>query len=256
MQVKATFAAVFAIAALSAVGFGAWSATRSPLFTVRVVEVADQPEDAPVDAQTIASLARIPVGRANLFALDLAGVEERLLAHPWIREVRLMKRFPQTVTISVTFREPRALLQRPTGALSYIDADGRIFGSVDLSSSRADLPILSGVHPDDAARIQDTLRLLAEWEDAGLARRSPLSSVSWHPDRGFRALVTYAGRKPAGAHAHRTMIDLGHEFDAEFPSQLGRLGHVLGYLSAHDVAARQIWADTGKKIVVRFAHGS
>jgi cell division protein FtsQ len=254
MQPKATLAALFATAALSAVGYGVYSATRSPLFTVRVVEVADEPEDAPIDAHAIAELARIPVGQVSLFDLDLASVEQRILSHPWVREVRLLKRFPQTVTVSVTFRDPKALLQRQNGSLSYVDEDGHVFGQVDLASSRSDLPVFSGFHPDDLARLREALSLLTRWESAGLGKKSSISSISWHPDRGFRALVTY----PVSSGRGRTMVDLGQEIDAdpEFPSQLGRLSHVFGYLSQHGVAARQIWADTGKKIVVRIAHGS
>ena len=47
---------------------------RSPMFILQVVEVADQPESAPVDAQTISDLAALPVGRINLFDLDLKPV--------------------------------------------------------------------------------------------------------------------------------------------------------------------------------------
>jgi hypothetical protein len=38
--------------------------------------------------------------------------------------------------------------------------------------------------------------------------------------------------------------------------QLERVGHVLEYLSDNGVNALQIWADAGKKIVVKTARGS
>ena len=79
------------------------------MFLLQVIELSDLPEAAPVDAQAITQLAALPVGQVNLFDLDLKPVEERILSHPWIREVRLEKHFPQTLSISVVFREPQAL---------------------------------------------------------------------------------------------------------------------------------------------------
>src|SRR5271156_3689040 len=112
--------------AVTAVVIGVYEAIHSPLFTVQVVEVSDQvstaqaaPEElqqwTPVDAQTITDLAAVPVGQSNLFDLDLSRVEKRILSNEWVREVRLQKRFPQTLSITTVFKEPRAIIQLETG---------------------------------------------------------------------------------------------------------------------------------------------
>src|SRR3954467_10524233 len=88
----------FSFASLLCIAAGVGFAIRSPLFLVQVVEVGDQPESAPVSAQVISDLAGVPVGKVNLFDLDLKSVERRILTHPWIRQVSLMKRFPQTLS--------------------------------------------------------------------------------------------------------------------------------------------------------------
>jgi cell division protein FtsQ len=250
-----TLAVVFlSSAALAGAALGILSALHSNLFLVQVVEVAELAEGAPLDAQTITELAAVPVGRENLFDLSLASVESRILRNEWIREVQLTKRFPQTLSISVVFREPRALTQLENGALSYVDQDGHVFGRMSLRR-RPDLPLFSGMagNPEPLA---GALALLARWERSDLGRYSQVASMSWDPERGYRAVVTYAIQAEAGRRWARTLVDLGQEFDTDMDLHLSRLSQVFRYLSQRAIPARQIFADAGKKIVVKTAHGS
>ena len=241
-------------AALGAVAWGIQRTLHSPLFIVQVVEVTDQPEHAPVDAQTITELAAVPVGKINLFELDLKKIEERILNDPrgaWIREVYLQKRFPQTLAISVAYREPRALIQGAHGSLAYVDREGKIFGKLTLAY-QPDLPLLTGFLNDDQYRVLDAIHFLEFWNKSPASQTSEISSLAWDDERGFRAVVTY----PVAGKRGRTVVDLGQEPEAELEQQLQRLSRVLVYLGRNSVAARQIWADAGKKIVVKTARGS
>lgn len=242
---------VASVAILGGFGYGLRCAVHSPLFLLRVIEVADQSEPAPIDADRITALAAVPIGSLNLFDLDLSPVEHRLLSNPWIREVRLQKRFPQTLAISVTFREARALVQRSGSQLAYVDVDGVVFGQVNLAR-QLDLPMFSGFGKEPRERLVEALKLLDQWKASALAGLGQVDSVSYDPERGYRALVGYPCRHGV---AH-TMVDLGHEFDGDFPAQLGRLHQVFKYLADNGVPVRQIWADSGKKIVVKIARGS
>jgi hypothetical protein len=251
-SLRKTFTLIFSIGALLSIAIGLSFAVHSPLFLVQVVEVGDQPETAPVDPQTISTLAAVPVGQVNLFDLDLKEVEKRILSHPWIRSVTLVKRFPQTLSIHVIFREPHALFQNKSGDMAYVDGDGRIFGRVNVLA-RSDLPLISGIDEKDGERIRETLRLIDAWEKSDLNRDSQLSSLNWEKERGYRAWIVYSTQ---GSRA-RTVVDLGTDLgSAQMGSQFHRLDSVIRYLSQHDVAANQIWADSGKKIVVRTVRGS
>lgn len=251
-RLRSILTVLFSAAALLMVGVGGYFAFRSPLFLIRIVEIADQPENAPVDAQTISKLANIPLGKKSLFELDLKEVEKRILTHTWIREVHLQKRFPQTLTISVDYREPQALIQLDNGQMGYVDSNGKVFGQVNLMV-QPDLPILSGFNKAQAARIPDALKVIEAWKRAQLGSVSEISSLFWDDERGFRALVVYPMSKQAKG---RAWVELGWEAHQDFDVQLTRLGSVFRYLGEHGLAARQIWADTGKKIVVKFARGS
>ena len=122
---------VMGVTAAFALIFGILGVVNSDLFTVRVVEVVDlglAPGDdtdsaatarklTPLDAQQILEIAQVPTESTNLFSLKLTGIEKRLLAHPWIKGATISKRFPQTVSISVVFREPTAIVQNAAGGL-------------------------------------------------------------------------------------------------------------------------------------------
>ena len=233
---------------------GIYYTIHSPLFTVQVVEVIDQPERAPVDAEEITRLAAVPIGKISLFELDLGVIERRILENSWVKAVYLNKRFPQALSISVTFREPRALWQGRNGDLAYVDQEGAIFGKISLEY-QPDLPILSGFLGDDRFRVLDALHLLSAWQNSPMRGAGEISSLFWDPERGFRAWIVYPlGQFPASK--GRVLVDLGQEPDDELNLQLRRLSKVMTYLSSHMIAARQIWADTGKKIVVKTAKGS
>lgn len=254
-----TLVLVSSTLALAATACGIYYAIHSPLFVVRVVEFADQPEgveSSPVDSSALFTLAAVPVGEVSLFDLDLKSIENRLLKNIWIREVRLQKRFPQTLSISVTFRNPRALLQSESGAIVYVDHDGKIFGDLNLNQS-PDLPILSGFDksgPHLDMQIEAALHLLDVWGKSEVAPLSQISSISWDAERGYRLLVTYSFKD--GIHHSHTMLDLGQDIDAALEAQMARLSRVFRYLASNSVPAHQIWADAGKKIVVKTAHGS
>src|SRR5262249_29506355 len=156
---------------------------------------------------------------------------------PWIRAVRLQKRFPQTLSIAVAFREPRALiiLSSAGGALAYVDRDGRVFGRASLAQ-RSDLPILSfplGAQ-EPIARIASALAIIDRFETDPIGRLAQLSSLSWESERGFRAVATYRLR---GREISRTVIDLGEASSwsqssaaATGSNDISRLSEVLRYL--------------------------
>lgn len=231
---------ILSLGAIVAAGAGIYASLKSPLFTVQVVEIGDQPENSPLDAQQIAELASVPVGKVNLFDLDLKAIERRLLTHEWVRSVRLQKRFPQTLLIAVDYRKPRLLLQREGGRLAYVDSDGKVFGKVNLAFSAA-LPMLSGTQSPEM--IQKMLALLDDFEASALKSLVLLSALSWDAERGYRLLVSYRVKDGSS----RTMVELGESG----PYPWLKLEYVIKYLSQKGIAARQISADSDKKIVVK-----
>lgn len=251
---RVSVAGALCLAVGGGIVWGLREASESSLFRVRAVEIADLPAAAPVTAAEVSALAGIQVDKARLLSLDLEAIERRLLAHPWIRGASVQRRLPQTVSIKVWLREPRALLQI-RGNLSYVDGDGVVFGTLDLGSS-ADLPVVSGVGQDEPVRLREIASFLETWRSSSLGRSSEISSLVRGSEKEFRALIVYPLKGGEPGRKARAWVELGQELDGKTEIQLEPLRGVLQYLSERGVAARQIWANVGKKIVVKIARGS
>lgn len=243
-----------AVLAIGGATIGVIATLRSPLFLVKQVTLLNQPIHSPVDDATLLELASVPIGSINLFDVNLEAVEERIVTGApggWVKQVSLTKKFPSSLLIEVEYRKPVALWQGGGGNLSYIDKDGVIFGSVSLGFY-PDLPIFSGFIGEDKFRIMDGLHFLEGWAIASISKITELSTLIWDSEKGFRVSLQYPIPKGKG----RTTVDFGSESDEILADQFTRLERVFGYLSKNSIAARHIWADSGKKIVVKTAKGS
>jgi cell division protein FtsQ len=103
------------------------------------------------------------VGRGDaLLTLDEAGAERRIESLPWVAEADVVRQWPGTVRISVTERQPVAVLQvndDPATPLALVDATGRV--------------LQIGAHPDGLiavtevpAELTEGARVPAEARDA------------------------------------------------------------------------------------------
>ncbi len=256
---RKVWVSVMGVTATLALFIGMIGVVNSDLFTVHVVEVIGLGNESsddnslpqtstPLSAQQIIEIAQVPTESTNLFSLRLTGIEKRLLAHPWIKGVTISKHFPQAVSISVIFRDPIAILQNPDGALYYLDLDGSAFAPLNLKSN-SDLPVLVNLPTE---QIIPALRFLQSWSNSGLDPLSRLSSLEWDPEKGLSVMATYSLPQSLG----RVRVELGRFFENDPEAQLGRLREVLIYLSKNEIRARQVFADLGKKIVVRIARSS
>ncbi len=251
------------VASLGILGFGMVGAMKSEAFLVRNIEVKStkSPPGLLMGQSDIIHMTAIPLGRVSLFTLDLRTIENRLLQNEWIQSVRLEKKFANTLLISVTYRNPIALIQKSKGELAYVDSEGQIFGSAG-SIGVSDLPLISGINLENTDRLKKAIELAKLWEDSKLGSVALVSTIHWDPDRGFRMLVSYPRKKGQSISAVeldsriRTFVDIGHEVDVGLETKLVHISDVIHYLSSNSIAVRQIWADVGKKIVVKMVHGT
>jgi cell division protein FtsQ len=74
----------------------------------------------------------------NLLILDINTLKEKLLVHPWIKDIRVRKNFPSTLKISILERRPVALMKK--NGFFLIDREGVKLQEVDSLMSW-DLPL-------------------------------------------------------------------------------------------------------------------
>ena len=164
---------------------------------------------------------------ANILSLKLEEIGRRLEAHPWVEQVALTRKLPDTVIVDVHERRPRTLIS--LGSIYYLDETGTPFKKVD-AQEKTDLPIVTGFNRDDLiGRRESALKslkevfalmdVLAERNDR--FRVSNISEINCDPVRGL-SLIT---------REENILVKIGR---GEYRAKLARLGRVLAHLKIKD----------------------
>lgn len=109
----------FVLVCVAVVASLCWLLLRSKVLVVRHVEVRGAPQ---VSDTRVRSAAAIPAG-ASLPGLDVAAARTRVAAIPQVRAVRIERRWPDTVRITVRRRVPAVAVERGHRYL-LVDAAG------------------------------------------------------------------------------------------------------------------------------------
>lgn len=81
----------------------------------------------------------------TILSVDVQKLIDRLNTHPWIKEARISRKFPHTLVVGITERQPVAVLRTPAWAL-LLDADAHAVASLKESEDPG-LPVLVGIDP-------------------------------------------------------------------------------------------------------------
>lgn len=90
----------------------------------------------------------------GLLSLHLYDLKRKMEAHPWIRTVKLERRFPHTLVVEVEKQVPAALAY--VDGFYYVNRWGEIFMKVS-GSDDMDFPVITGLSTD-TVQIRDELR--------------------------------------------------------------------------------------------------
>ncbi|MGF1550782.1 MAG: cell division protein FtsQ/DivIB [Sphingomonadaceae bacterium] len=136
-------------------------------FVVRHVEVKglERMDELPVYAIALAQESRA------LPLVDIDRIRETLLRDGWVREARVTRRYPDTLVVEITEREPAAVWQHRE-QLSIVDRQGVVLDEVALDDM-PDLPILVGPGANRKAAALDALL------DAAPSLRPIVASATW-----------------------------------------------------------------------------
>lgn len=117
-----------------------------------------------------------------------------LASHPWMLSAKIVRKFPDAVSVDVVERVPYARWQRPDSSIVTIAADGTVLPGAALSSK---LPLLGGWGPDRLADALYVTQLLSRYTvqsvaytPSGVTVKTGQGAV-WSGD--LKSLVKYAG---------------------------------------------------------------
>jgi cell division protein FtsQ len=151
---------------------------HSPRFALNAVSFQGLHHASQADLLRLAGLS---VGQ-NLFQLESGSIERAMAAHPWVDQVRVARRFPRSLAVSVKEHHPVALVA--LGDLYLVDSEGRPFKKIQ-SGDPTELPLITGlprelfVEAPEQSRIR--LREMLDWADAytraDSGHASPLNEI-------------------------------------------------------------------------------
>lgn len=158
-------------------------AKTTPRFGIKTIEIEGTER---LSREDVLAASTLQLG-ANLFSLQLEAIESHLVKSPWIRSAHVVRRLPQTLSISIEERAARAIAVI-AGRAFLIDAEGFAFKPLGLGDPH-DLPLLTGIEVEnliddpvvERERLSDALRLLAAYEKLPVARNQPAQEVHLSP---------------------------------------------------------------------------
>lgn len=204
-------------------------------FETHVIEVDGNERMASEDVLLAAGLS---LGQ-NIFDVSPEEAEQRLRDEPWIADAEVERRLPDTYRISLSEREPVALLALDT--LYLISGDGGIFKALE-EGDPMDFPVVTGVDSDlfstdrnyRTRTLVHVVSLLHDYRDAGLFRREPIAEIHINAAENYSV---YVG-------VDTTHVRLGQ---APFRRKLRRFRKVLDRLRSKKARAAYVYLDNVRR---------
>lgn len=145
IRLKRTTVAIGLTTIAVAVGWGAVSLTRMPVFAVTTVRVEGVSH---LDADAVSRLAGIRSG-SSIVWLPKRAIAERLVSEPWVKDVSIDRDMPHTVIIRVGERTPALVVDAGGADLWTVSTDGLWLGK---RTSETSLPVVRDVKDPAPAR--------------------------------------------------------------------------------------------------------
>lgn len=193
-------------------------ALTSPRFSIQEVNLEGGKRVSPEQAREQAGV----VLGANVFSLDTALSERKLLENPWIVQARVTRDLPRALRIEIKEREPAALAVF-SDRLYLVTADGEPFKELGPGDP-SDFPIITGASIDglsrdrerEIERVREGLEVLELYARIPLSKTQPAQEVHL-ADSGD--VVLTAGKEgitfELGRDGYRRKLLMGEQVVAE-----------------------------------------
>ncbi|MCE1224909.1 MAG: FtsQ-type POTRA domain-containing protein [Geobacteraceae bacterium] len=192
--------------------------------------------------EEIIALTGVAPGQ-NLLALRLKSIGQQVSSNPWVASVRVQRFFPGTIAVSISERQPVAVINM--GLLYYLDDKGEPFKPLSFGDS-LDFPVVSGIAEDDLSNdpattkeaLKTACNLIEALKQHGSFILADVSEIHYDRGHGF-TLYTTAGALP---------VKIGTD---DFDKKLQRFARIYQNLMTHQPGLQYIDLDYSDRIVVK-----
>lgn len=192
--------------------------------------------------EEIVALTGVTTGQ-NLLALRLKNIGQQVSSNPWVASVRVQRFFPGTIAVSISERQPVAVINM--GLLYYLDDKGEPFKPLSFGDS-LDFPVVTGIAEDDLNNDPVTTKealkaasnLIWALKQHGSFILADVSEIHYDRGHGF-TLYTTAGALP---------VKIGAD---DFDKKLQRFARIYQNLMTQQPELQYIDLDYNDRIVVK-----
>jgi cell division protein FtsQ len=192
--------------------------------------------------EEILGLAEVEPGK-DLLRMNLKRMGEHILQNPWIETVRINRYYPDAISITVTEREPLAIVNM--GFIYYLDKNANVFKVLN-QGDKLDYPVVTGFSEEELGidpkgtkeALKATCELLKILREKGAFILADVSEIHYDKGYGF-TMFTASGALP---------VKIGA---GEFAAKVERFARIYRDLMAQPPAPQYIDLDYNDKIIVK-----
>jgi cell division septal protein FtsQ len=220
--------------------FVAYRAIRSTtFFRLKNIEVSSAKR---LTQAEILALVGVEAGQ-DVARMNLKRMGEQLAQNPWVETVKIHRYFPDRLSISITEREPLAIVNM--GFIYYLDKKGTVFKVLN-QGDKLDYPVVTGFSEEEMSSnpagtreaLKTTCELLGILRVKGAFILADVSEIHYDKGYGF-TLFTNSGALP---------VKVG---SGNFAAKVDRLARIYPDLMAQRASLHYIDLDYNDKIVVK-----
>lgn len=213
--------------------------STATLFSLKSIEVSNAKH---LTRDEILGLAGVEPGK-DLLRMNLKRMGEHLLQNPWVETVRINRYFPDAVSITITEREPVAIINM--GFIYYLDGKGNVFKVLN-QGDKLDFPVVTGFSEEELGSdpkgtkeaLEATCDLLKILREKGAFILADVSEIHYDKGYGF-TLFTAAGALP---------VKVG---SGDFSAKVERFARIYQNLMVQLPSIHYIDLDYNDKIIVK-----
>jgi cell division protein FtsQ len=192
--------------------------------------------------EEILALTGVEAGQ-DMARMNLKRMGEQLTQNPWVETVRIHRFFPDRLSISITEREPLAIVNM--GFIYYLDKKGTVFKVLN-QGDKLDYPVVTGFSEEEMnsnpagskEALKSTCELLGILREKGAFILADVSEIHYDKGYGF-TLFTNSGALPVKVGA------------GDFAGKVERFARIYKDLMAQRASLQYIDLDYIDKIVVK-----
>jgi cell division septal protein FtsQ len=225
------------VCGLMFVGYRAFGAAT--FFRLKNIEVSNAKR---LNREEILTLVGVEAGQ-DLARMNLKQMGEQLTNNPWVETVRIHRYFPDRLSISITEREPLAIVNM--GYIYYLDKKGTVFKVLN-EGDKLDYPVVTGFNEEEmnsnpkgtGEALKTTCELLGVLREKGAFILADVSEIHYDKGYGF-TLFTSTGALP---------VKIG---SGDFAAKIDRFARIYKELMVQRPSLQYIDLDYNDKIIVK-----